>query len=217
MTNSHQPARDCHLCPRLKNFIDANRLEYNDYFNAPVPSFGDINARLLVVGLAPGLKGANRTGRPFTGDYAGDVLYPALLRSGFASGNYGADPKDGFTLLDCRITNSVRCVPPENKPTNDEIKTCSNFLLNELKAMPNLTVIIALGNIAHASLCRLAGASPAKLKFGHNAAHELNFTWRKQPITLLDSYHTSRYNINTGRLTEAMFNNVIEKAASCLK
>lgn len=217
MTCNSQPARDCSLCPRLKGFIDHNRLEYSDYFNAPVPSFGDINAKLLVVGLAPGLKGANRTGRPFTGDYAGDVLYPALKRFGFADGEYGADPKDGLTLRDCRITNSVRCVPPENKPTNDEIKTCSRFLLAELEAMPNLEVMIALGNIAHASICRLAGTSPTKLKFAHTATHRLQFPWRKKPVLLLDSYHTSRYNMNTGRLTVAMFDDVIRKTAECLR
>jgi uracil-DNA glycosylase family 4 len=196
----------------LLGFRQQNQAHYPSYYNAPVPSFGDLDARLLVVGLAPGLQGANQTGRPFTGDYAGLVLYPALLKHGFASGDYGAHPKDGFVLQHCRITNAVRCVPPENKPTTDEIATCRPFLEAEIAAMPHLKVIVALGTIAHASVCRTLGVKAKDAVFRHGAVHAL-----PQGRLLLDSYHTSRYNINTRRLTVEMFDAIVAMAARMIQ
>jgi uracil-DNA glycosylase family 4 len=175
------------------------------WHNAPVPSFGPENARLLVVGLAPGRGGANRTGRPFTGDGAGEVLYPALLRHGFARGSYAADPADGLTLVDCRITNSVRCVPPENRPTGAEITACRPFLEAELLAEPRPTVVLALGRIAFDTTVRSLGARPRSARFGHGTSVTL------AGICVVASYHTSRYNMNTGRLTTAMFDAVLAR------
>lgn len=209
------PSADCNLCPRLQSFRIDNGREYPGFFNAPVPAFGDIGARLLVVGLAPGLKGANATGRPFTGDYAGDVLYASLLSCGFASGSY-ASPRgeeisgtyrDKLVLEDCRITNAVRCVPPENKPETSEIKQCNSFLKEEIRAMPNLKVILSLGLVSHQAVLRACGLKPAGYNFAHAAQHAL-----PGGRVLLDSYHCSRYNINTGRLTQAMFDGVVKKA-----
>jgi len=197
------PARDCALCPRLKAFREANAVQYPDFFNGPVPSFGPLDAPVLVVGLAPGLKGANRTARPFTGDYAGDLLYPTLITFGLMQGIYGASPDDGLTPLRCRITNAVRCVPPENKPTPAESKTCRNFLIDEIKAMAKLKVIVALGSVAHNSVIAAFAARQAAHPFGHGARHSL-----PGGLPLIDSYHCSRYNTNTGRLTEAMFHQV---------
>lgn len=197
-----EPPSDCPACPRLCTFRHSNRVRFPDFYNAPVPSFGSATARLLVAGLAPGLKGANKTGRPFTGDYAGDLLYETLIAYGFARGNYRADPADGLELLDCRITNAVRCVPPENKPTGGEIATCRAFLSATIDEMPRLTVILALGRIAHDSVVRALGAVPARHGFGHGARHEIG------QIALFDSYHCSRYNTNTGRLTGEMFRSV---------
>lgn len=194
------PGRDCPLCPRLADFRAANRAALPDHHNAPVPSFGDATARLLVVGLAPGLHGANRTGRPFTGDYAGDLLYATLLKFGFAEGDYDRRPEDGLALVGCRITNAARCVPPENKPTPAEVATCRRFLIAELAAMPNLSAIVALGAIAHASVVSALGGKPSRAPFSHGARHGLT-----PGVTLFDSYHCSRYNTNTGRLTPAMF------------
>jgi uracil-DNA glycosylase len=202
------PGRDCALCPRLAAFRTEQRQLYADWHNAPVPSFGGIDARLLVVGLAPGLKGANRTGRPFTGDYAGDLLYATLLRHGFAKGRYGARADDEFTLIDCRITNAVRCVPPENKPQPKEIAACGSFLADEIKAMANLRRILALGAIAHGAALVATGERRARHPFAHGARHELS-----GGVTLADSYHCSRYNTNTGRLTEAMFDAVVADLA----
>jgi uracil-DNA glycosylase family 4 len=165
-----------------------------------------VDAGLLVVGLAPGLRGANRTGRPFTGDYAGDLLYPTLLRYGFAHGTFAARPDDGLQLVNCRVTNAVRCVPPENKPIGAEIKACGPFLENEITAMPNLTALLALGGIAHNAILSAHGMRKAAHKFGHGAIHHL-----ENGLVLFDSYHCSRYNVNTRRLTEAMFHEVFDR------
>ena len=180
-----------------------------DYFNAPVPAFGAPRARLLIVGLAPGLHGANRTGRPFTGDHAGDLLYPTMIKFGFARGQYGQSSDDGLALINCRLTNAVRCVPPKNKPTAAEINTCRPFLASEIAAsQADLLAIIALGTIAHNSVLRALGLRVAEAPFGHAAEHAL-----PGGVTLLDSYHCSRYNTNTGRLTAPMFEAVFQRAA----
>ncbi len=200
---SAAPTHDCALCPRLAAFRAANQDAYPDFHNGPVPSFGSAEARLLIVGLAPGLKGANRTARPFTGDYAGDLLYPTLVRFGFARGDYGREPDDGLTLVDCRITNAVRCVPPENKPIGAEIRTCRSFLIDEMRSMPHLKAILALGTVSHGSVLSALGCRKSLYPFGHGALHEVS----NSPL-LVDSYHCSRYNTNTGRLTEAMFADV---------
>ncbi len=199
-----RPDRDCRLCPRLAEFREANRSAYPDYFNAPVTSFGSLDARLLIVGLAPGLNGANRTGRPFTGDYAGDLLYPTLIEQGFASGTYAARADDGLRLVDCRITNAIRCVPPENRPTAREIAACRPFLASEIAAMPRLVAILALGRIAHEAVLRALGERPTRRRFVHGAIHDLHCG-----VLLHDSYHCSRYNTNTGRLTPEMFQEVV--------
>jgi uracil-DNA glycosylase family 4 len=197
------PAHDCPLCPRLVAFRERHRVAQPEWHNAPVPSFGPATARLLVVGLAPGLKGANRTGRPFTGDYAGDLLYPTLVKYGFATGSYGARPDDGLTLVDCRITNTVRCVPPENKPELAEVVSCRSFLAAEIAAMPALRVILALGATAHGGTLATLGEVRARYPFAHGAVHQLG-----NGLLLADSYHCSRYNTNTGVLTVAMFESV---------
>ena len=194
------PAPDCPRCPRLTAYRAANRAQYPDFHNAPVASFGALDARLLVVGLAPGLKGANQTGRPFTGDYAGDILYATLRKFGFARGPYGRRADDGLTLIGCRITNAVRCVPPENKPTTEEIRTCLPFLTTELAALPRLRAVLALGTVAHGAVLSALGQKKSRYPFAHGSLHEL-----PQGLLLADSYHCSRYNTNTGRLTVAMF------------
>lgn len=199
---------DCALCPRLVAFRSANVAAHPGWFNAPVPSFGDLEGRLLIVGLAPGLQGANRTGRPFTGDFAGDLLYSTLAKYGFSSGQYGARPDDGLALNGALISNAVRCVPPENKPTGAEIIACRDFLSARIAAMPHLSVILALGRIAHDSTVRALGARPAASVFGHAKRHAIKGP--HGPLVLFDSYHCSRYNTNTGRLTEAMFHSVFE-------
>ena len=207
------PSRDCALCPRLEAFRCKNRVAFPDKFNAPVPAYGSLDAEFLVVGLAPGLKGANFSGRPFTGDYAGELLYQTLLKTGFAKGVYGAHKDDGVELTNCRITNAVRCVPPENKPTPEEMRQCLPFLENEFAAMPNLRVILALGRISHDSVLRASGEKkPSQFAFGHAAEHQLS-----NGVTLIDSYHCSRYNTQTKRLTEEMFASVIHKAMELLK
>jgi len=198
------PDHDCTLCPRLVAFRHDNQEKYPDFFNGPVPSFGPILASILVVGLAPGLKGANCTGRPFTGDYAGDLLYPTLKTFGFASGDFGARADDGFELLNCRITNAVRCVPPQNKTIAQEETACRPFLIDEMKAMINLKAIVALGGVGHNAVIQTLGFKKSQWKFGHNVRHELP---DGLPV-LFDSYHCSRYNTNTGRLTEDMFHDV---------
>lgn len=203
------PGRNCDLCPRLADFRMANRAAYPDFFNAPVPSWGDENPALLVVGLAPGLKGANRTGRPFTGDYAGDLLYSTLIRYGFARGVFRADPNDGLELVRCRITNAVKCVPPENKPTPAETKIClKHFLSLELAAMPKLEVILALGQIAHIAVLDAMKVKRSSAPFGHGTEYDL-----PGGTKLVSSYHCSRYNTNTGRLTETMFHQVFDRIA----
>ncbi|QEX22775.1 uracil-DNA glycosylase [Hypericibacter adhaerens] len=198
------PAPDCPRCPRLVQMRTANRAAEPTWHNAPVPAFGALSATLLVVGLAPGLRGANRTGRPFTGDYAGDLLYGSLKRNGLARGDYQRRRDDGFELIGCRVTNAVRCVPPENKPTPAEIKTCNSFLAAELAAMPRLKGVLALGSIAHDALLVAAGEKRSAFRFAHGALHRLG-----NGLTLADSYHCSRLNTNTGRLTEAMFDAVV--------
>ncbi|GAB6053348.1 uracil-DNA glycosylase [Magnetospira thiophila] len=203
MSTYGDPQRDCSLCPRLAAFRGDQRRNHPDWFNAPVPAFGDLTARLLIVGLAPGLRGANRTGRPFTGDWAGDLLYPTLLAHGLAAGTFGADPADGLTLTDCRITNAVRCVPPENKPTGPEVTTCRRFLIEELAAMPRLRVVLCLGGLAHGAVLAALGHKKSAYPFKHGSRYAL-----PEGLTLADSYHCSRYNTNTGRLTEAMFQQV---------
>ncbi len=208
---SCEPLRDCAFCPRLVSFREENRAKFPDWFNAPVPSFGPADAELLIVGLAPGLKGANRTGRPFTGDYAGILLYETLLRYGFAHGNYAESPDDGLVLTGCRITNSVRCVPPQNKPLPDEIATCRTFLSGVLSEMQNLNAILALGKIAFDTVIRAAGLKPSQYKFGHGEAAVIG-----EGRWLFGSYHCSRYNTNTGRLTPAMFHGVFDMIAAHL-
>ena len=197
------PGRDCPLCPRLVGFRAAARAAHADWHNAPVDSLGGLEARLLIVGLAPGLRGANRTGRPFTGDFAGDLLYRTLQDFAFATGRYAARADDGLRLIDCRITNAVRCVPPGNTPKADEAAACRRFLSAEIAALSRLEVILALGTVAHAAVLRAVGLRAAKLPFRHGAVHAL-----PRGLTLADSYHCSRYNTNTGRLTEAMFHAV---------
>ena len=203
-----EPTLPCTLCPRLYNFVTSHEEEHPDWHNAPVPSFGDAGAKLLIVGLAPGLRGANRTGRPFTGDYAGDLLYATLGKYGFAQGQYDARPDDGLQLKKAAITNAVRCVPPQNKPVGAEIATCNSFLAALIDGMPKLRVILALGRISHDAVLRALSVRRAAHSFGHNALH------RPVPgLTLVDSYHCSRYNTNTGRLTVDMFEAVFDTIA----
>jgi uracil-DNA glycosylase family 4 len=200
------PPHDCKLCPRLKTFRESNRVKYPDWFNAPVPSFGPLDARILIAGLAPGLQGANRTGRPFTGDWAGDLLYATLLKHGLAKGKYEERADDTLELVDCRIANAVRCVPPQNKPEPGEIKTCRQFLKSELESLPKVNVILALGKIAHDSVCDTLGARKARHPFNHGVSYDIG------KFKLISSYHCSRYNTNTGVLTTQMFEDVVGKA-----
>jgi uracil-DNA glycosylase family 4 len=205
-----EPDRDCPLCPRLAEFRKATRTREPDWFNAPVPSFGGADVRLLIVGLAPGMQGANRTGRPFTGDYAGDLLYATLLEYGFATGSYQARPDDGLSLTDCRISNAVRCVPPQNKPLPLEIGNCRPFLSATIAAMPRLRAILALGRVAHDTVVKTLSLRAAAAPFSHGAVHQAGH------VTLYDSYHCSRYNTNTGVLTTEMFRNVFAKVKADL-
>jgi uracil-DNA glycosylase len=206
------PDRDCQLCPRLVSFREEARARHPDWFNSPVPSFGDPAGRLLIVGLAPGMQGANRTGRPFTGDYAGDLLYATLLEYGFAKGVYQARPDDGLTLVDCRIGNAVHCVPPQNKPLPVEINTCRQYLTGRIAAMVdlNLRAIVVLGRIAHDTTLKALGLRAAAAPFGHGAIHQAG------ALKLYDSYHCSRYNTNTGVLTPDMFRSVFAKVRADL-
>jgi len=197
------PGKDCTLCPRLAGYIDSFREDNPDWFNGPVPAFGSADAWLLIVGLAPGLKGANRTGRPFTGDGAGDLLYPTLVDFGLAEGTYDKRPDDSLILKGARITNAVRCVPPENKPTALEARTCRPFLLDEMAALKNLKVLLALGKIAHDAILSTFDLRKADYKFAHAALHTL-----PNGLIMADSYHCSRYNVNTRRLTPEMFADV---------
>jgi uracil-DNA glycosylase family 4 len=200
------PPPDCPLCPRLMAFRHENRRKYPDWFNAPVPCFGPRTARIAIAGLAPGLQGANRTGRPFTGDWAGDLLFDTLLKLGLAKGVYEERADDTLELVDCRIVNSVRCVPPQNKPEPSEINTCRRFLIAELEAMTKARVILALGKIAHDSVLKTLGARIAAHPFGHESVYEIG------RFKLVSSYHCSRYNTNTGVLTTAMFESAVGKA-----
>ena len=204
------PDRDCPLCPRLAEFRIENRGREPSWFNAPVPAFGTSDAALLIVGLAPGLQGANRTGRPFTGDYAGDLLYPTLVEYGFARGNYGERIDDGLQLVDCRIGNAVHCVPPQNKPTPAEINTCRQFLITLIENMPRLTAIVALGRIAHDSTVKALGLRASAAPFAHGAVHDVGHR------RIYDSYHCSRYNTNTGVLTAEMFRAVFARVRADL-
>jgi uracil-DNA glycosylase family 4 len=204
------PPHDCPLCPRLAAFRAENRRKFPDWFNAPVPNWGDPLPRLLIVGLAPGLKGANRTGRPFTGDYAGELLYKTLLKFGLATGEFRADPRDSLRLKGTMIANGVRCVPPQNKPTGEEIVSCRRFLAATLEQhRPTVRAFLVLGRIAHDQLLSTLGERRAAFPFSHGAEHSLG-----NGIKLFDSYHCSRYNTNTGVLTEAMFEDVVGRAAA---
>jgi uracil-DNA glycosylase len=205
-----EPSRDCPRCPRLVAFRQTWRKNEPDWFNAPVPSFGPLDARLLIVGLAPGLRGANRTGRPFTGDYAGDLLYSTLKEFGFAAGDYAARPDDGLTLIDCRITNAVRCVPPENKPTPQEIATCRDYLAATLKEMTNIQAVVTLGRIAHETFISARNLKRSAHVFSHGRAYPIG------PFTLFASYHCSRYNTSTRVLTPQMFRDVFAKVREFL-
>ncbi len=198
--------RDCRACPRLAGFLDEVNARYPDYYCRPVPPFGDASARFLVVGLAPGMHGANRTGRPFTGDHAGILLYETMHKYGFGSKAESLSADDGLALLDCRITNAVKCLPPDNKPVGAEINTCNRFLANELDTLQPGSVVLALGGIAHRAIVKARGLRQADYKFAHAADHDLG------AFRMLDSYHCSRYNTNTGRLTPEMFDTVFAKA-----
>jgi len=200
------PSHDCPFCPRLVEFRDASRGSNPGWFNGPVPSWGDAEAPLLIVGMAPGLRGANRTGRPFTGDHAGVLLYETLRHFGLATGSYGAEADDGMLLRGCRVTNAVRCVPPANLPQPAEVKTCNQFLQAELRGMPNLRMVLALGVLAHAAVLRACGIAVTRVRFRHGEIAEL-----PDGLLLADSYHVSRYNTNTGLLTREMFEQVVVK------
>jgi len=205
-----EPSRDCPRCPRLVSFRETWRAREPSWHNAPVPAFGPLDARLLIVGLAPGLQGANRTGRPFTGDYAGDLLYPTLIEYGFATGSYEERVDDSVRMVDARISNTVRCVPPENKPTTLEIRSCNEFLKAEIAAMPNLRAVVSLGRIAHDAVVVALGSKRSGHRFAHGCQHMLG------AIALFNSYHCSRYNTNTGVLTPQMFRDVFAKARAYL-
>ncbi len=205
-----EPPRDCPLCPRLAAYRSVNRAAHPDWFNGPAPSFGDPAARLLVVGLAPGRQGANRTGRPFTGDYAGVLLYETLAHFGFTRGVYRAQPDDGFQLVDCLVTNAVRCAPPENKPTTEEEATCRPYLAARIEALPNLKAIVALGDVSRRNVFRALGLKPPPGAAGHGARFDLG------RHVLFSSYHCSRLNTNTGRLTPQMFRDVFAAAKAAL-
>jgi uracil-DNA glycosylase family 4 len=203
--------KSCRACPRLAAFLDDVNERYPDYYCKPVPPFGDDRARFLIVGLAPGLHGANRTGRPFTGDHAGILLYEMLHQFGFSTHRESLAADDELQLKDCRITNAVKCLPPENKPVGAEINTCNAFLANELLTLAQGSVVMALGGIAHRAIVKALGLRQADFKFAHAAVHDLG------RIRMLDSYHCSRYNTNTGRLTSEMFESVFATAREMLQ
>jgi len=205
MTDSFD--RDCRLCPRLAGFLDDVRARQPDYYCRPVPPFGDPDARFLIVGLAPGMHGANRTGRPFTGDHAGILLYQMLHEFGFSTNAESVSADDSLTLTNCRITNAVKCLPPDNKPVGAEINTCNRFLATEIDTMKRGSLVFALGGIAHRAIIKAVGGRQADYKFGHAAEHDVDGRF-----TMLDSYHCSRYNTNTGRLTSEMFRAVFARA-----
>ena len=205
-----QPDLDCALCPRLKAFRENNRVGKPHWHNSPVLSFGRINCELLIVGLAPGLSGANKSGRPFTGDHAGDFLYKQLNKFGFSKGEYKADKNDGLVLENCRITNAVRCVPPKNKPLGAEVLACRSFLREEIASLFKLRIILALGTLAHGAVLAALGKKKNAYKFRHNHFYNIKGI-NGGEVILADSYHCSRYNTNTGRLTESMFESVLEE------
>ena len=201
---------DCRECPRLATFLDDVKERYPGYYCRPVPPFGDPDASLLIVGLAPGMHGANATGRPFTGDHAGILLYQMLYKYGFSTHDASASADDDLRLTNCRITNAVKCLPPDNKPVGAEINTCNIFLANELDTMAKGSVVLALGGIAHRAIVKARGYRQAEFKFAHGALHDLG------DLLMLDSYHCSRYNTNTRRLTKEMFASVFSKAKALL-
>ncbi len=207
-----EPAKSCPLCPRLVAFRQANKDAHPDWFNGAVPSFGPDGARLLIVGLAPGLKGANRTGRPFLGDYAGELLYRTLLKVGLARGRHDVAAPEALELVDCMISNTVRCVPPQNKPTPAEIATCRQFLIGRIAALPRLRSLLAIGRIAHDGILDAFALKRRDFPFAHGARHAL-----PNGLVMFDSYHCSRQNTNTGRLTTAMFEAVLAEAAASLR
>lgn len=215
MTSPAEAPHDCSLCPRLADFLRQQRVNEPTWHNGPVRSFGSDSAEFLIVGLAPGIRGANRTGRPFTGDYAGDLLYSTLIEFGLATGTFEARPDDSLRLQRTMITNAVRCVPPENKPTPAEIKTCRRFLINRIAQLPKLTVMLALGRIAHESALATLGQRQRDFQFAHGARHTIT-TEDGRNLLLHDSYHCSRYNTNTGRLTTTMFHDVFRAIAKDL-
>ena len=202
--------RNCRACPRLSSFLDEVNARYPDYYCGPVPPFGAEDARFLIVGLAPGMHGANATGRPFTGDHAGILLYEMLHKYGFGTRPHSRSADDGLELIGCRVTNAVKCLPPENKPVGAEINTCNTFLANELETLPKGAVVLALGGIAHRAIVKAMGLRQADFRFGHAALHDIG------DFRVLDSYHCSRYNTNTGRLTEAMFDAIFAQARALL-
>lgn len=205
-----EPPADCELCPRLVQYRRENQAAEPTWFNGAAPSFGDEEARLLVVGLAPGRGGANRTGRPFTGDWAGDLLYPTLEKYGLSTGTFQQDARDNLKLVDALITNAVRCVPPQNKPIGAEMNNCRPFLTARIAALPKLKVLIALGRVAHDNTLKALGYKQSAFKFAHGAEHAIEGP--HGPVTVINSYHCSRYNTNTKRLTEAMFHDVFAAA-----
>ena len=206
-----EPNKNCSKCRRLYNFRKKNQSNNPDWFNAPVPTFGELSSSLLIVGLAPGLQGANKTGRPFTGDYAGDLLYKTINKFNFSKGKYAGTIDDSLKLKDCTITNAVRCVPPQNKPISEEINNCNNFLKKTIEIHKNLKVIIALGLIAHKSIISALNLKQKLYKFKHGNKHEID------NLILIDSYHCSRYNTNTGRLNQEMFEKIFFEAKKELK
>lgn len=204
--------KNCDKCPRLFDFIESQKAQHPDWYNGAVPAFGDISSEILIVGLAPGLRGANATGRPFTGDFAGETLYDALIKYGFASGEYERHQEDGLKLHNMRITNAVKCVPPQNKPTSEEVNQCRDlYLIDELRRMKNLKVILALGGVAHKALVKTFNKKQADFPFQHGKCHQISANLR-----LLDSYHCSRYNVNTNRLTVEMFDDIIADLTSLI-
>ena len=206
-----EPNKNCSKCRRLYNFRKKNQSNNPDWFNAPVPTFGELSSSLLIVGLAPGLQGANKTGRPFTGDYAGDLLYKTINKFNFSKGKYAGTIDDSLKLKDCTITNAVRCVPPQNKPISEEINNCNNFLKKTIEIHKNLKVIIALGLIAHKSIISALNLKQKLYKFKHGNKHKID------NLLLIDSYHCSRYNTNTGRLNQEMFEKIFFEAKKELK
>jgi len=210
MSSAAEPPRDCPLCPRLVAYRQVNREAHPDWWNGPAPSFGDPAARLAVVGLAPGRMGANRTGRPFTGDFAGVLLFDTLIRLGFAKGTYEARPDDGLELIDCLITNAVRCAPPGNKPETSEEATCRSFLTARLDELPNLKVIVTLGDVSRRNVLRALGLKASASVGGHGSEFQAG------PYTVINSYHCSRLNTNTGRLTPQMFEDIFVRVRALL-